>query len=577
VKPREVRVADHWRLTDDGYAQAAAAWRGLAAGAQPQRQDWSGRATGVLTGWSGATATTYASHRARLAGGVDGCARLAARVADALDACAEATASARYRLSAHFCVMRDVFQARAEADGTVRLHLASPVHLGDVKAAVAQAVRLRGELEKTLAEQAKVIAATVPEWDTLAKTWRDVETATFDLPQEVAGTQVLRSGDTVVISTGSGDDQVGVRVDAATGEQIVTSRAGEWRFPAGLRLILRTGGGADTVTVAPGTSVRLTLAGGEGDDELHGGDSDDVLYGLAGKDYLSGGTGGDRLFGGDGDDTAYGLSGVDALDGGDGRDYLDGGSDDDVITGGDGADVLIGGSGSDRISGGEGADVAYTGGGADVVDGGGGADIAYHGREAALTGVEREVTVQLAEVPARIHVDGSPEFAARVRSDLEFLAASPTGQQMLGALDAGLTGRDTLTIREWSEHNAEAVPDVSAARGSQRAVDYNPGFTTFLGSTPPVVVLYHELAHQYDFVNGTVLPGRHEDPGDPDRIPFGSGTIGVPNAERQAVGLPVDDDLDPSTPIRIDPEHPLIYTENGLRAELTWPERRHYA
>ncbi|MEV0274182.1 M91 family zinc metallopeptidase [Hamadaea sp. NPDC050747] len=577
MRPRELRVADHWHLADDGYAQAAAAWRGLAAGPQAHRLDWSGQASGVLTEWSGATASTYDAHRMRLAGGVDGCARLAARIAAALEVCAEASATARYRLSAHFSVVCDVFQARPAADGTVSLTVSDPAGAGAARAAVAQAVRLRGDLERTLAAQAKEITATLPEWEALAKTWRAAGSATFTVPREVAATQVLRSGDTVVVSTGSEDDQVGVRVDPVTGEQIITGRSGEWRFPGGLRLILRTGGGDDTVTVAPGTSVRLTLVGGDGDDELHGGDGDDVLYGSAGADYLSGGAGDDKLSGGDGHDTAYGLAGADAIDGGDGRDYLDGGHGSDVLSGDDGADVLVGGSGADRVSGGAGADVLYSGGGADVVDGGDGDDIAYHDKDAALMGVDREVTVQLAEIPAQIHVEGSPEFTARVRSDLEFLAASPTGQQMLTALDAGLRGPDTLTIREWSEHNAAASADVSFERGHQRAIDYNAGFSTFLGSTPPVAVLYHEMAHQYDFVNGTVLPGRHEDPGDPDRIPVGPGGVGVPNAERQATGLPVDHDRDPSTPLRVDPRHPLVFTENGLRAELTWPQRRHYA
>ncbi|MCP2327444.1 Ca2+-binding RTX toxin-like protein [Hamadaea flava] len=576
MRPREVRVADHWYLADDGYAQAAAAWRGLAAGPQPQRRDWSGQATGVLSEWSGATASTYAAHRARLAGGVDGCTRLAARVAAALEVCAEASATTRFRLSAHFSVVCDVFQARPYADGTVSLTVSDPAGAGAARAAVAQAVRLRGDLEQTLALQAKEITATLPEWEALAKTWRTAEPATFAVPTEVAATQVLRSGDTVVISTGSGDDRVEVRVDPATGEQVVTGQSGQWRFPGDLRLVLRTGGGDDTVTVAPGTSVRLTLVGGDGDDELHGGDGHDVLYGLAGTDYLAGGAGDDRIFGGDGNDTAYGLAGADAIDGGDGRDYLDGGHGADVLSGDDGGDVLVGGPGADRVSGGAGADVVYTGGGADVVDGGAGDDIAYHDKDAALTSVDREVAVQLAEIPAQIQVEGSPEFTARVRSDLEFLAASPTGQQMLAALDAGLTGRDTLTIREWSEHNAAASADVSLDRGHQRAIDYNPGFSTFLGSTPPVAVLYHEMAHQYDFVNETVLPGRHDDPGDPDRIPSGSGGVGVPNAERQATGLPVDDDRDPRTPIRVDPRHPLVFTENGLRTELTWPQRRHY-
>jgi hypothetical protein len=50
----------------------------------------------------------------------------------------------------------------------------------------------------------------------------------------------------------------------------------------------------------------------------------------------------------------------------------------------------------------------------------------------------------------------------------------------------------------------------------------------------------------------------------------------VPNREREAAGLPIDDDHDPKTPDRIDPDHPYQYTENGLREELGAPHRPRY-
>ena len=579
MRPPEVTVTDHWSLGQDGYARAAAAWRALATGSQSWQRDWSARADQVLATWSGETATTYAGHRTAIEGGLGGCARLALRISEALQACADAVDSARNRLSDQFRAVQAAFGARAGAGGSVRLSLRAPADAAGVQAAVAQALRLRGALSKTLAEQARIIAATVPEWEAVARSWRAAATGapTFAAPAEGAGTQVIQAGDTVVISTGSGDDKVSVHVDTATGEQIVTANGGQWRFPADAALVVRTGEGDDTVTVAPGTSVRLTLVGGDGADELHGADGADVLVGLAGNDYLSGGSGDDGISGGIGDDTVYGLSGEDRISGGEGRDFLDGGDGRDDVSGDEGADVVSGGSGDDRLTGDDGADVLYTGRGADTVDGGGDGDIAYHGKDASLTSVERAVTVELADLPAQIRVEGSAEFAERVRADLELLAASPTGQQMLAALDAGLTGRDTLTIREWAEENAAATADVSTDRGKQRAIDYNPGYNTFLGDTPPVVVLYHEMAHQYDFVNGTVLPGRHEDMTQPDRVQVGPISLGVPKAERQAVGLPVDHDLDPGTPLRIDPRHPLVYTENGLRTELTWQLRARYA
>ncbi|NUT31937.1 MAG: hypothetical protein HOV79_02575 [Hamadaea sp.] len=578
MRPREVEVADHWRLAADDYAQAAAVWRSLPARHGTAAQIWSARAVAVDERWSGVAAQTYAAHRAAIAADVGGCAKLAVRIADALDVCAAASAAARKRLVHEFAFARSVLGARTGGDGSVVFAMRSPLDTAGVQAAVTRAIAVRESLSRTLAEQSRVITSTVAEWERVATSWRSAAMGveTFTAPADPLGTQILRMGDRVVISTGGGDDQVRIHVDPATGQQVVVAGGGLWRFPAETGLVIRTGAGDDTVTVAPGIHVRLTLLGGDGADRLGGGDAADALFGLAGNDYLDGGRGDDDLAGGAGNDAVYGLAGDDAVVGGTGRDYLEGGAGSDTVLGGDEADVLSGGLGDDRISGGTGDDVIYTGRGADVADGGVGRDTAYAPTTATVT-AERTVTVEIAEIPAEIRIEGSAEFAERVRADLEFLAASPTGQQMLAALDDGLVGRDTLTIREWAEDNAAAHVDASEERGKQRAIDYNPTFATFMGDTPPVVVLYHEMAHQYDFTAGTVLPGAHEDPVHPDGVRVGDRWVGVPTAERQAVGLPVDHDRDPRTPSQFDPRHPLVFTENGLRSELTWRPRTAYA
>jgi hypothetical protein len=442
-----------------------------------------------------------------------------------------------------------------ETPGGLRFRPHSGSDVQALRVAVGQAAAIRASLRGVLDRQAKVIAATVGEWDRVATTWRlgaEGEPA-FTTPAEAVATLVLTTGDAVVISTGSGDDRVTVALDPATGEQIVTSGSGVWRFAADAELIVRTGEGNDTVVVAPGTTVRVTLIGGDGADALTGGAAADALIGLGGNDYLNGGGGTDLIDGGAGNDAAYGLGGDDVMVGGTGRDILNGGAGDDRLSGEDGADVLSGGAGADRLDGQD--DVVYLGLGADRVDG---------------TPADRIVTVQIPDLSKDIRIDGTPEFVERVQSDFDLLRSSPTGQQMLAALDHGLTGRDTLTIREFAERDAAAWADVSGDRGMQRAIDYNPAFNTFLGDTPPVVALYHEMAHEYDYVNHTTLSGMHSDPAYPDGA-------GVPSAERQAVGLPVDDDGDPLTPSRIDPQHPLPFTENGLRQELKWAPRARYA
>jgi uncharacterized protein YukE len=525
---------------------------------------WSAGARELLgSHWSGAAATAYGQHRAALEDDLRGCADLADRVAAALRKASDAVAAAQRALHGHFTLLSGLVDVRPAASG-VRFRPHSVSDLETMRIAVGQATQIRGSLREMLDRQAEAIAATVAGWERVAATWReDAEgEPAFTTPAEAVATLILATGDAVVISTGTGDDLVTVATDPATGEQVVTSGAGTWRFAADAEVIVRTGEGNDTVVVAPGASVRVTLIGGDGADVLTGGAGADALLGLGGNDYLNGGAGADLVDGGAGNDSAYGLGGDDVVAGGSGRDVLNGGAGADRLSGEDGDDVVSGGPGADRLAG----EIAYTGTGADAVDSG---ETVYATRDAHVA-EGHVVTVQIADLGKDIRVDGSPEFVERVQSDLDLLRSSPTGQRMLAVLDHGLIDRDTLTIREIAEHNAHAWPDTSRDPGMQRAIDFNPAYTTFLGDTPPIVVLYHEMAHHYDFVAGTALPGEHTDPAYPDGAQ-------VRNAERQAVGLPVDDDADPLTPSRIDPAHPLPFTENGLRQELTWAPRARYA
>ncbi len=71
------------------------------------------------------------------------------------------------------------------------------------------------------------------------------------------------------------------------------------------QLVVNALGGSDTVTAAglPATTVRLTVDGGNGDDQIVGGDGADMLLGGDGSDILTGGRGNDVMFGGTGNDT----------------------------------------------------------------------------------------------------------------------------------------------------------------------------------------------------------------------------------------------------------------------------------
>ena len=136
---------------------------------------------------------------------------------------------------------------------------------------------------------------------------------------------------------------------------------------------------------------------------------------------------------------------------------------------------------------------------------------------------------------------------------------------------------DTITIREYPGTDNSNSSYEGALFDLWRSNEINPraAITEMYGGsyTPhptdtawqevlPVVVLFHEMAHQYDFGYETAIDGTYPEPNGP-----------VNNLERQAVGLPVDHDGDPGTPEQVDPDHPLTYTENGLRREMGLPDR----
>jgi hypothetical protein len=412
-------------------------------------------------------------------------------------------------------------------------------------------------------------------------------------------------GRDVVIVTGDGHDRVEISIDHTTGEWIVVVNGQPARYPAGCTITVRTGEGDDEVIVAPGTPLRVTIFGGPGDDLIRGGDGDDALYGEGGadrihggagddliqggdgRDYIDAGPGDDTVLGGRGNDTIYGLDGDDHLVGGPGNDYLEGGRGDDLLEGGRGNDTLSGGHGDDTLLGGSAHDRLYAGPGRDTVDGGDGDDGAFVQGDDVVVDIERTVRVELRAVGNYIRIEGSPAFVDRVRADLDMLRGSPRGQSLLAALEAHhrasrshladvpLLGRlarpgDTVTIREHvsasrEEDNSFAHRDMASRPGRQMLIEYQVDLHD-IDDGPPVTVLYHELAHVYDFAHDTVADGVHS----------GSDNLGADNSERVAMGLPIDHDGNPRTPRQVDPRHPYDYTENALRDEIGAPRSPQY-
>ncbi|MEV0429075.1 M91 family zinc metallopeptidase [Micromonospora sp. NPDC050495] len=617
AQPAPIVSDDLWSLGADPerLLATAKAWRSLAHAARDSAADARNGANALFnSGWSGDVAEAYAEHGRKLVVDLEEFAALAERGARAVDDLADALGRAQLLLDQEWKALTGAVRVARSADGVI-FTPTDAAGVAVVGAAVAAAEAIRRPAVDVQQDSAADLRAVSAALETIKDAWwRFTAGATpFTLPNEPPGPGVIFVGGRMIINAGGGDNDVRVVRDPFTGKLRVEIVAGSFvlwseTVPDGFALTVRGGAGDDHVEAGEGVGA-LTVLGGSGDDRIHTGSGDDVVlggYGAdtiesgAGADYVSGGagqdylatfTGQDRLIGGSGEDTLYGGSGADRLSGGDGYDYLEGGRGDDSLDGGQGYDVLSGGRGNDTIAGGAGDDTIYTGQGTDTVSGGTDGvdgDLVYGQRqtETGTAGTERPDAFDDTErvhhvdvsndLASDLEIEGSDEFTERVQDDLDMLRSSPNGQLMLAEMDGAQHGDpDRFRIEEFDEQSAEAHWNTDS---DDYWIQYNPDFDSFEGA-PPSAVLFHEMAHVYDFDNDTRLDGRYVNPDDPDTqtVPvFGDLEVraGTENVERQAAGLPVDTDGDGD--FEIDPRHPIEYTENGLRAEMRVPDREVY-
>ncbi|MGY2033559.1 M91 family zinc metallopeptidase [Nocardia gipuzkoensis] len=477
--------------------------------------------------------------------------------------------------------------------GAIRFEPRNDAETELVSTAVTDATGIRSRLDGSLSAERQILVDSAAQWQAISKAFASITQngeEPFTLPADVDSVGVITVGDKTYVNTGAGDDKVMISDDPFSDGKRITINGVSYVVPKGQEIIVRTGDGADHITVPHGTQVNVTVLGGRGadtiktgagadrvlggsgDDEIEtGGGRDSVLAGT-GRDYVDGQGDDDLISGGAGNDTVYGLGGNDRILGGAGQDYLEGATGNDTVVAGAGNDIMSGGRDNDVLYGGAGNDRSYAGAGLDSTYGGTGVDISYgESTDHSDGNIEDTVTVQISHDARFIGIEGSSEFVARVEADLDMLRSSPTGQQMLAEMqgehdDSGFfgIGREDLTITEYpTNDNSKARP--GGFGGNE--IEYSPRMDS-INNGPPVVVLYHEMAHVYDFMTGnfdeTTYTG--ED----------STNHGIRQGERVAVGLPVDDDRDPTTEERIDPDHRFALTENGLRAEMGAPRREHY-
>lgn len=385
-----------------------------------------------------------------------------------------------------------------------------------------------------------------------------------------------------------------VTVASGGGRDHVTTAGKDQHRPgehASFELEVDAGSGDDTVI---GSGGKNRLIGNEGNDRLIGGNADDQLLGGKGRDYLEAGQGQDLLAGGEGDDIAYGGRGDDRIIDIAGNNHLDGGKDDDFLTTLEGKSVVSGGRGNDTIHSG-GTDKVYAGEGRDTVKNMQGHDTVYaQFDDDILEGASSTLhffSIQPDAGTQGVRLEGDDAFLDRVEDDLDTLRSSPTGTTMLTALDKarGRTGK-TVTISESTAmrddeanyarlNGARPVlrPDGTPGPAADVNVTYKPSFLNngvfrVDVPTPSILGLYHELAHGYNAITGTMQPAvlNSNASGLPGHEPREPQAIGVDDDQ----GIAYDHDGDPNTPDETG--NPFALTENGLRAEFGLERRTHH-
>lgn len=347
----------------------------------------------------------------------------------------------------------------------------------------------------------------------------------------------------LLIATKSADDQL--RLDASDGTLLLTLNDLQYRIEPivePLDLIIDTDAGDDTVRTE-GLRGKITLRTGAGDDLIKVGAGNFYIDSGAGNDtVLTRGHGMHTIYAGDGDDTCFG---------GEQLTFMAGGEGDDRLVAGAGLSIISPGPGEDSIFPGSGSNVVYSSDENDLIL-----------REKGTLRLHRGGSHRAGDQALRI--EGSDGFVKRVEADLDLLRTSPTARLLLQALDEAASAHGTqVTVRFTHEPNGyfghphwPVIDGQRAPAGQSGELVYNPAWQP--PGSFPVVVLYHELCHAYNFATGSMFGFDHE---------------------RQVVGLPTehppfDFDDDPQTPpLNTNPDP---FNENSLRRELGLPPRLNY-
>ncbi|QXH50117.1 type III secretion system effector protein [Pseudomonas fakonensis] len=162
-----------------------------------------------------------------------------------------------------------------------------------------------------------------------------------------------------------------------------------------------------------------------------------------------------------------------------------------------------------------------------------------------------------------ITIKGTPEYRDLVINNLALLLATSTGRAMFQSLDASnaqivIEDIPELDNGHFDFDHSQGNPRIRGSQPGDRVLAGKIGFNPLAQrpNTPAVIILYHELCHAWNHINGTVMPDH----------------------ENQVTGLwtanTFDFDGDPHTPANH--TNPDPFNENALRRELGLPRRNVY-
>ncbi|MCR5662411.1 MAG: hypothetical protein K6G50_09840 [bacterium] len=460
--------------------------------------------------------------------------------------------------------------------------------------------------------------------DSFSKASRDIEADDVSrLAKRIVG-QYGKTETVQVLSGTDGSDEIRIANGKEGGLEVtVNGEVHSFDAEAAKKLVINGGDGDDTIIAADDVKAQLFITGGAGNDLIVGGAGNDfiidssgrniidgkagndsiissgldlpkgsaegsILLGGDGNDYIEGGTGADIIDGGAGNNVIYGLDGDDFITAGNGRNYIDGGRGDDNINNAGAMGMLFGGQGNDTIVSSQRASIIADSLGDNSISADQGADKILSeqprananpsaGGAASSAGSANSAGsaaqgVAPIDIPANFNISGSESFKARVQSDLDTLRQIGIGQKMLSEIAAtGFEVKITETSNNGNQcssgKDGHLREDKTPGPGTSSTIQYNRAGLSISrrdepwAERPPVVGLFHEMAHSYNAATGTMDYGCYRYDGTK-----ADDHIGLVGAEYQAVGI----------------EHPLIQSnpgglnENGLRKFLGLEERTRY-